>query len=348
MRLKSYIPIILITFLYGCKKDTITQEQPYQLAVPDNFPSINTFYSDNPLSKDGIELGRKLFYDVRLSGNNQVNCASCHQQDKAFSDGKALTNVGVSGITLHRHSPSLINVAWHNNGLFWDGGSTNLESQAFAPITNADEMAQNLYELEDELKQVPEYVSLFRKVFNDTIKSNYVARALAQFQRTLISSNAKYDKFVRNEENTTLTTQELQGLNLVKTKCQHCHSTDLFTDDLYHNNGIDDDFSNTSFSNLFLGRFRITNNIADIGKYKTPTLRNVMLTAPYMHDGRFATIEDVLHHYSNGVKISTTTDPFLIPNNGIPLTNTEKQAIIAFLHTLTDYDFISNPNFAQP
>ncbi len=343
----SILYFLAVTLLYGCKKDYVTSEQPYTLAVPGNFPPISTSYPNNPLSEDGIEFGRKLFYDVRLSGNNRISCASCHKQELAFSDGISLTNIGVSGNTLHRHSPALINMAWSNNGLFWDGGSTNLESQAFAPITNEDEMNQDLIVLEKELKQVPEYIILCRKVFNDTIKAAYIAKALAQFQRTLISSNSKYDKYIRHENNIVLTSTELLGLSLVKTKCQPCHSTDLFTDDQYHNNGIDSDFSNNSFDNLFLGRFRITNNTDDIGKYKTPTLRNIMLTAPYMHDGRFANIETALDHYSSSVKISATTDAALLPG-GIPLTAMEKQAIITFLHTLTDEDFTSDPKLARP
>ncbi len=333
------------------KQDSSRAPQAVSLEVPANFPPITNMPS-NPLTKEGIELGRRLFYDKRLSGINQLSCASCHRQDIAFADGIALSNIGASGNTLHRNAPALINMAWANNGLFWDGGSTNLESQAFAPLASADEMHQELFELVSELRSIPDYAERFRFVFNDNeIRTGNIVKALAQFQRTFISAGSRYDKYRRYEAGGTLSSLELQGMQLVRTKCEGCHKGELFTDNDYHNNGIDDDFSDNSFEGIFQGRYRITNNPADLGKFKTPTLRNSMLTAPYMHDGRFATIEQVLNHYSAGVLASPSLDPLVKQNGGqpgIPLTAEEKGAIIAFLKTLTDSAFIANQHLSKP
>jgi len=345
---------LLVLVVSSCQKEEITLADdnlhPVKLTVPANFPTF-TDDIENPLTAEGIELGRLLFYDTRLSGNNKLSCGSCHRQDMAFSDAVALNNIGVSGRELPRHSPALINLAWANNGLFWDGGSTNLESQAFGPLTNVDEMHQNLTELEHELKQIPAYVNKFKLVFNSEIKSVHVVKALAQFQRTLISGNSKYDKYSRKEPGVLLTTEEFNGLMLVNAKCGNCHAGELFTDNGYHNNGIDNDFSNTAHEGLFQGRFRISFNPLDLGKFKTPTLRNVMLTAPYMHDGRFKSIDEVLEHYNSELRYSPTVDPLLFQNKnqlGIPISNNEKIAIKSFLNVLNDKDFISNKKFSNP
>ncbi|SER88045.1 cytochrome-c peroxidase [Pedobacter rhizosphaerae] len=344
------VSFFLAGVIMSCKKEPVIPVsseavQYITLTAPEGFPAIK-INSDNPLSNQGVELGRLLFYDVRLSGNNKVSCASCHSQRLAFSDGVALTNAGVSGQNLERHSPALINLAWAN-GFFWDGGSKNLESQAFGPITNMHEMQQDLNELEFELKQVPEYVKRFSDIFKDGVKATNVAKALAQFQLTLISSNSKYDKFKLGE--ISLNAQELRGLNLIHIKCKSCHSGELFTDNAYHNNGIDDVYSD-EHEGIHQGRYRITHDPSDLGSFKTPTLRNVMLTAPYMHDGRFKNIDEVLEHYNSGLKKSSTVDPLLFQNNkqlGVPISPKEKLDIKAFLMALTDNDFITNKKFSN-
>ncbi|MBB5645730.1 cytochrome-c peroxidase [Pedobacter cryoconitis] len=346
--------ILLLATVSSCKKDNTVEEpnpvpHAIKLEVPGNFPAAQQDL-DNPLTAEGIELGRMLFYDVRLSGNNRISCASCHRQDLAFTDGVALSTIGVSGKKLDRHAPALFNLAWAKTGLFWDGGSKNLESQAFGPLTSADEMHQDLLELESELKQIPGYVSLFRKAFNEDIKSANMVKALAQFQRTLVSGTSRYDKFKRAEAGGSLSATELLGMSLVNSKCKSCHSGELFTDDGYHNNGIDAAFTD-EHEGIFQGRFRVTFDPGDMGKFKTPSLRNVMLTAPYMHDGRFKTIDEVLDHYQSGIKISPTTDMLLNQNHGqagIPLSQTEREAIIAFLGTLTDYEFTTNKKINNP
>ncbi|MGE6219187.1 cytochrome-c peroxidase [Nubsella zeaxanthinifaciens] len=343
--------LALLLLVSSCKKEEtnlVFDDEKYHLAVPNNLPPWVDDV-DNPLTKSGVALGRLLFYDKRLSGNNQLSCASCHQQQLAFSDGVALNDTGVSKQQLHRHTPTIFNLLWANSGLFWDGGSTNLESQAFGPLTSSDEMAQNLYELEAELKAVPKYRELFEKAFNNGITSANVVKALAQFQRTLISAGSRYDKFKRNE-GITLSEMELQGLKLVEEKCKSCHQGELFTDNKFHNNGIDISFSD-DVEGIYQGRFRVTFNPQDLGAFKTPTLRNIMLTAPYMHDGRFKTIDEVFGHYSSGIKPSATVDKQLFQNNGtlgIPLTTTEKVAIKAFLNTLTDQELINNKTVSDP
>jgi cytochrome c peroxidase len=352
--LRMTVFILLLAVVSSCKKDAPLEESnqaPHavKLEVPGNFPAAEQDL-DNPLTAEGIELGRILFYDVRLSGNNRISCASCHRQDLAFTDGVALSKIGVSGKMLDRHAPALFNLAWAKTGLFWDGGSKNLESQAFGPLTSADEMHQDLLVLETELKQVPDYVTRFKQAFNEDIKSANVAKALAQFQRTLISGTSRYDKYKRGEAGASLTAFELQGMNLVNNKCKACHSGDLFTDDGYHNNGIDATFSD-DHERVFQGRFRVSFDPNDMGRFKTPSLRNVLLTAPYMHDGRFKTINEVLDHYQFGIKISSATDPLLYQNQGragIPLLQTERKAIIAFLGTLTDHEFITNKKINNP
>lgn len=349
--------MILMLVVLSCKKESELDKRnqtpkAVKLQVPGNFP-VAYENMDNPLTAEGIELGRKLFFDVRLSGSNRISCASCHHQALAFSDGVALSNIGESGNMLDRHAPALFNLAWSRSGLFWDGGSKNLESQAFGPLTSPDEMHQDLLVLEDELKQVPEYVQLFQFVFGGgrgEIKSAMIAKALAQFQRTLISGGSKYDKYKRGESGTRLNKKEMEGMNLVKSKCQPCHAGELFTDNSYHNNGIDEVFPDTH-EGVFQGRFRVTFQSADLGKFKTPSLRNVMLTAPYMHDGRFNTIDQVLDHYQTGVKTSSTTDQLLYQNMGKPgvvLSQTERDAVLAFLFTLTDQEFITNKKHSNP
>lgn len=344
----SKIAILFTTtsILTSCNRQEIDPAPlRYTLPVPAHFPQP-VYDTENPMTREGIALGRLLFYDARLSGNNKISCATCHDQSLAFSDGKALTASGVSGTPLLRHSPALINMAWANNGLFWDGGSTNLESQAFAPLTATDEMAQNLDELVQELNAIPDYVSRFQLVFKDDIKANYVVKALAQFQRTLISADSRYDRYKSNSGG-TLSALEQKGMSLVATKCQGCHTGELFTDNSYHNNGLDASFTNNDHEGIFLGRYRISYQDSDIGSFKTPTLRNVAVTAPYMHDGRFATLEEVLEHYATGIQPSPSLDS-QISTGGMNLTKDEKEAILAFLHSLTDHNYLTNANFGTP
>ena len=347
MQLSKAVLLAMILITTGCNKpDTDLVSGPYKLVVPSHFPPPD-FETANPMTREGVALGRQLFYDVRLSGNNQVSCATCHDPAKAFTDGLALSKNGVSGTTLLRHAPPLFNLAWAGNGLFWDGGSTNLESQAFGPLTAHDEMAQNLYQLVDELNAAPNYAADFRNAFEDGITSQNVVKALAQFQRSLISAGSRYDLYKLGHAAGHLTADELAGLQLVKQNCQTCHAGELFTDQDYHNNGLDANFENPDHEVIYWGRYRISYEPADIGKFKTPSLRNVGITAPYMHDGRLATLEAVLEHYSSGIQRSATLDPRL-PGKGLNLSDLQKKQIIASLHSLTDQAFIQNPGHQKP
>ena len=319
---------------------------------------------DNPLTDEAVELGRRLFYDVRLSGNNEVSCATCHRQQLAFTDGRQ-TAIGVSGKALALNSMSLANLMWGPRHFFWNGRVTSLEEQALVPIQHADEMDQSLAELVDELKADSQYRSLFSIAYG-RISNENIAKALASFQRTLISSDSKYDKYLRGEA--TLTEQENLGRKLfvahpdVKASlrggnCIDCHSQFLTSGfntlyDGFSNNGLD------SEEDLLPGLEEVTQIRAHRGLFKVPTLRNIALTAPYMHDGRFATLEQVLDHYNEGIKMSSTLSPLIAEADNVAkgvvtqvslnLTEHEKTAIIAFLHTLTDRQFIAEEKFSNP
>ena len=319
---------------------------------------------DNPLTDEAVELGRRLFYDVRLSGNNEVSCSTCHRQQLAFTDGRQ-TAIGVSGKALALNSMSLANLMWGPRHFFWNGRVTSLEEQALVPIQHADEMDQSLAELVDELKADSQYRSLFSIAYG-RISNENIAKALASFQRTLISSDSKYDKYLRGEA--TLTEQENLGRKLfvahpdVKASlrggnCIDCHSQFLTSGfntlyDGFSNNGLD------SEEDLLPGLEEVTQIRAHRGLFKVPTLRNIALTAPYMHDGRFATLEQVLDHYNEGIKMSSTLSPLIaeadnstkgvVTQASLNLTEHEKTAIIAFLHTLTDRQFITEEKFSNP
>jgi len=318
----------------------------------------------NPLTQESIELGRRLFYDPRLSSNNEVSCATCHKQHLAFTDGLA-RSVGVSGKPLEFNAMSLSNLLWGPQHFFWNGRSTSLEDQALQPIQHVDEMGQDINELVDELKQDKTYRKLFKQAYGG-ISSTAIASALANFQRTLISSNSKYDQYLRGE--TELTPQEELGRKLFTAhpdtkvslrggNCIDCHSQFLTSGfstfyDGFSNNGLDND------EDLLEGLFSVTGKEQHRGLFKTPTLRNIAVTGPYMHDGRFKTLTEVMQHYNGGIKRSKTLSPLIIEadNNlkiqkdhiSLNLTQQEEEAIIAFLHTLTDESFLTNKKFSNP
>ncbi|WP_237078055.1 cytochrome-c peroxidase [Myxococcus xanthus] len=305
---------------------------------------------DNPLTPEGIALGRWLFHSPRLSSNGQVSCATCHEQARAFADDAALTRRGVSGRPLVRHVPALINLAWME-GLFWDGGSKNLESLSLAPLTHPDEMGNSqLSSMMARLSSEPEFAQRFENAFGpDGLTLSNLLRALAQFQRTLVSADSRYDRWRRGEPGVSLSPQEQHGLALVQRHCATCHATELFTDNAYHNNGLDSDAAFGEGEAESRGRGRVTQRAEDAGRFKTPTLRNVPVTAPYMHDGRLATLEDVLEHYRGGMVPSTTLDAAFQRQGqapGLSLDDTAKAAIISFLDALTDEGFLSERELA--
>ena len=309
---------------------------PYVIETPYGFPDMK-IPSDNPMTVEGIALGEKLFKDPILSADNTQACINCHQQNFSFSDPNQFST-GIDNIQGNRNASALINLGW-NTSFNWDGSSLTLEEQAFEPVTNSIEMHNTWMNVELELNSHSDYPFLFKQAFNiNYIDSNHIVKAIAQFERTLISTNSKLDRYLNNEEQ--LTISELNGyaiFNTEKGDCFHCHSTNMFMDNLFHNNGLDiEPF-------IDIGRAKATSNPSDNGKFKTPTLRNVEMTAPYMHDGRFATLEEVVEHYDSGGKYSTTVDPLMKKLGvGLQLSNQEKKDLVAYLKTLTDNEFIDS------
>jgi cytochrome c peroxidase len=324
----------VLVLVLGCG----TSERPDRPLVVDVPASLGVELPQpehNPMTEHGVELGRRLFFDAALSGRGDISCASCHRLELAFSDGLR-RSVGAAGTALPRHTPALINLAW-SPGFFWDGGAKNLESQVFAPLTSPDEMGQDLDRLMDLLRADPVYSQMFARAFADGLTLANVVRAIAQYERTLISADSRYDRFVSGQLG-ALDEREREGLAAFERHCASCHVPGFFTDHGFHNNGLDAGFPEDD-ERIAWGRGRITNRPDDIGKYKTPTLRNVSVTAPYMHDGRFVTLHDVIEHYRHGVLRSPTLAPELIAQDGTPglsMTDAEAQAIVVFLATLTD------------
>ncbi|HVH98252.1 MAG TPA: cytochrome c peroxidase [Enhygromyxa sp.] len=306
--------------------------------VPTNLGARLPEPEHNPTTAEGVALGRALFFDPRLSGPNTIACADCHSPDRCYSDGQ-VRSVGASGELLLRHTPALINLAWAS-GSFWDGGAKNLESQVFGPLTSPAEMAADTRTLVAELDADPELRAAFERAFPDEgLTLGTIARALAQFERSLVFADSAYDRRVRGELLEPASALEQRGHALFLQWCASCHPPDHFTDFGYHDIGLDASLSD-EHERLAWGRGRISGDARDRGAFKTPTLRNVAITAPYMHDGRFATLEQVLEHYRHGLVDSPNLAPQLRGRDGRPgleLDDGESQAIIAFLHTLTDH-----------
>lgn len=362
MTRRCCIVAILCVCLQGCNKAPTPLENfkaPFYYG-PFELPS------DNLLNQESVILGRKLFYETKLSLNNKISCASCHQQAKAFTDGHAFA-IGVSGNPIRKSSMSLNNLLWGPRHFFWDGRSATLEEQALIPIQNPEEMGLTLTDAIAKLKELDGYPLLFKDAFgSDEITAEKIAKALASFQRTLISQNSKYDKFLKGE--LKFSDEELLGKQLFSIhpdpeiglrggNCGDCHSQFLTSGfstgfDGFKNNGLDSD------EKLEEGLAAVTKNKADRGKFKVPSLRNIALTAPYMHDGRFKTLEEVLDHYDRQIQNSSSLDPLMkeTSNNkkinqhklGFYMTEKEKKAIIAFLKTLTDEEFITKKEFSDP
>lgn len=314
------------------------------LATPANFPALVYEVAKNQPDEATFELGRRLFYDPRLSSDGTVSCGSCHQQSRAFTDGQALA-LGVAGRRSARNTPALQNLGWHRSFMA-DGGVRGLELQALAPLTSPQEMNEPLADALAKLNADPEYRRRFAAIYGPgQIDTPQFLKALAQFTSALVSADSRYDKYVRHEPGGTLTAPEQGGLALFQQKCSSCHATDLFTDESFRNNGLDHTFPVDS------GRAHISQQPTDAGRFRVPSLRNVAHTAPYMHDGRFATLPQVLDHYAHGVRPSRTLDPLLRQPDGrlgLSLTARQQQELLAFLNTLTDSNLLTNPRFAPP
>ena len=353
MRNKKFIWLIFgVAALIGCQRNDFfisgsnyPPPTPLTLDIPSNLPEL-TFPHDNPLTEEGVALGRRLFYDPILSGDSTQSCASCHRQKYAFSDSTTRFSTGIDGIVGNMNAMTIINPGWGTE-FFWDGRAGSLELQAGMPVENPIEMHETWENNLVKLKRHPSYPEWFGLAFGDEeITRERAEKAIAQFERTFISANSLYDKFRRHEVDGNFNQSQFNGYIIFFTEkgdCFHCHSVGLLSDNLFHNNGLD---SVLNADNM--GYYKTTGDAADWGKFKTPSLRNIALSAPYMHDGRFATLEEVVEHYNSGVHKTNTLDPLIKKPDGLFLSDQEKTDLVNFLHTLTDSTFLKNPDLGNP
>lgn len=332
--------VILLSYGFGsCSKIIAIPLTSLQQNIPENFPQPVYKFEDNPLSKEGFELGRKLFYDGKLSIDGFHPCSSCHQQIAGFGTYEHDRSHGVYNSHTLRNAPVLFNLVW-NTSFHWDGEFNSLKEEAVQPITGHTEMGESFKGVIQKLQFDPDYQPIFIKVFKSPlIRPEFIVKALSQFTGNLISADSKYDRYKKGT--VTFTVQEESGYQIFKASCASCHPEPLFTDYSYRNIGlpIDNDLKD-------YGRMRITGKREDSLKFKVPTLRNVNISSNYMHDGRFNTLAQCLNHYRSGVQQSSTLDPLLI--NGIPLSNTQAADLTAFLKTLTDSAFLKNSRYSKP
>lgn len=354
-RLLTYTLLVCSIFISACSDESVEEYVNKPTAQPLEIPPLfeqlilNPIIPiDNPQTVEGIALGKKLFFDPLLSANNTQACASCHSPQNAFTDNSQFSN-GIDGVFGNRNSMPLFNLAWnYDEKFFWDGSVFSLEHQALEPVENPIEMHNTWETVISRLQEHPEYPNLFTAAFGEgQINKEKATKAIAQFERTLISANSKFDNYLLGEA--TLTPQETNGLNVfmdeTRGDCFHCHgnpNNPLWTDNIFHNNGLDAVFTDLGFG-------AVTGDPADNGKFKSPSLRNLAYTAPFMHDGRFATIDDVINHYSEGLQNSPTIDPLMkkVAQGGVQLTIQDKADLKAFLLTLSDPSFLNNPDFSN-
>lgn len=324
----------LLTGIIACKKEIIEAFSGFR--QPAGFPGPAYRLSDNVISKDGFELGRKLFYDPILSADNSISCGSCHIQSSAFTHHSHSVSHGINDLLGTRNSPPIMNLAW-SRSFMWDGGIFDLDLQPIAPITNHVEMDETMDHVLQKLRSTAHYPALFKKAFgSEEINATRFLKAMSQFMLMCISDQSKYDSVKRNVA--TFTEQELSGYQVFKQKCNQCHTEPLFTDDGFRSNGLPPTAIND------LGRYPVTLDPSDKYKFKVPSLRNLGYTAPYMHDGRFFSIEAVLDHYQQGISNMENLDPLLQQGGqtGISLTVQERNQLLAFLTTLNDRHFVTD------
>ena len=342
----KYILLFIIPFLWSCSKNEESEYKdiPINFKVPSNFPPLSYDLEGNPISEKGFELGKKLFYDGRLSSDGTISCGFCHEQQHAFTHHGHTVSQGVNGQIGTRNSPSIQNLGYQTTFMF-DGATEHLNLQPIIPITSAIEMNGNFSQIVAMMNGDAEYRKLFGLAFpGKPINTENMLKAMGQFLVMVTSSNSRFDKFRRNEDGGTLTQEEQDGYVVFKQKCASCHATDLQTDNSFRNNGL---VVNPIVNDV--GRYRVTLLDSDKYKFKVPSLRNIEKTKPYMHDGRFLTLEAVLEHYNSGIVNSATLDQSLNNNGtlGIPLTTIEKSKIITFLKTLTDNQYLTDTRFSQ-
>lgn len=333
--------VVVVSYsLSACRKEQKTNGlQRLTQEIPAGFPAPVYTFSDNPLTEEGFQLGRKLFYDGILSIDSVHPCSSCHQQIAGFGTFEHDRSHGVFDSHTLRNAPVLFNLAW-NTSFHWDGQFEKLDDAIAQPINGHIEMGESFQGVINRLEQDDEYRKEFKKVFGSPfIRPEHILKALSQFTGYFVSANSKYDKVKKGEA--SFTTQELNGYNLYKTNCATCHPEPLFTDHSYRNIGLPIDPLLNDF-----GRMRITGRKEDSLKFRVPTLRNTNISSNYMHDGRFNTLYQCLNHYGTGVQQSPTLDPLL--RNGISLSSAQTNDLVSFLKTLTDSSFLKDPRFSRP
>ena len=343
MRIAKSIWVLSCIVLTGMGWITIDahylKPTPVKLVVPKGWPKPAYDLSKNPLTEEGIRLGKKLFYDGRLSKDGNFSCGSCHQQFGAFNSYEHPLSHGFNNALTSRNAPGLFNLAWQKE-FMWDGGINHLDLQPLAPMTAENEMAETIESVVNKLKTDKEYRKLFKAAFGDEeINTQRMGKALSQFLLQMISSNSKYDKVMRGEASFIL--PEQLGYEIFQKKCASCHTEPMFTDYSYRNTGIPVDPSLND-----VGRMKITGKTSDSLKFKVPSLRNVAVTFPYGHDGRFFSLISVFDHYRKHMVTGPATDSLL--KNRLPLSNYEVGQLTAFLNTLTDSAFLKDPRFAAP
>jgi cytochrome c peroxidase len=332
----TYSIIILITSLISFGY-VFYDPTPIYLEIPKNWPIPTYDFSRNPLTEEGFQLGRNLFYDPILSRDNTISCASCHLQQTGFTHVDHDLSHGIEGKIGTRNSLTLMNLAWSTH-FMWDGGVNHLEVQPLAPIESEVEMDETLENIVSKLQKSEKYMLMFEKAFGTKkITGQLTLKALAQFVVMLKTDNSKYDKVIRKEA--IFSAQEQNGYKLFVQHCASCHQEPLFTNNSFENNGLTIDTTLNDF-----GRMKITNNPKDKLKFKVPTLRNVQFTFPYMHDGRFSTLTEVVKHYNSGIKKNETLSSKL--TKPMDLSDNDRVDLVMFLKTLTDEKFLFNPRFS--
>ncbi len=356
--MRIFISFMLCTIVSACESDdndiTVVYDPTLYAMDYGQFPDPN-LSEDNIPTNAGVQLGRMLFYETALSKDGSMSCATCHIQQDMFSDIRQFS-IGVEGLPGGRQAMAVFNLAWHKKGMFWDGRSPLVRDQALKPIQDPLEMNETLENAVMKLQNMKQYRDQFIRAFgDDTISSERISLAIEQFELTMISNQSKFDMVQLGQA--TFTASEERGRILFFQEfdpfipqkggeCFHCHGGFNFTNDQFMNNGLDADADFTD-----MGRYVVTENANDRAKFKVPSLRNIELTPPYMHDGRFETLEEVIDHYNTGVKNSTTMDGLLFRNiepGGLQFTPQDKADLVAFLKTLTDVDFMTDPRFSSP